>query len=198
MAPIRTFDIPWPVGPSTKAVTCALGTTGPASWTLIRPSRGEDEYEPREWCSLAVRASEEPFPAPTADGNPVFALKNYSENKGMLERLVGVGMIRHTGRRIPQGYVQLEMVEVLVPRDELIRKCGTCEGWEEVGQTRYQKCSKCKMRYYCSRKCQQDDWKEHKQVCKEGLTEEEAFVAEKAKTEAYLKDMGFQTFNMGL
>lgn len=197
MAPIRTFDFAWPSGPTVRNITCALATTGPHSWTLIRTSKSEDEFEPLEWCSTAVRAVSDEFPAPAASGNPVFALKNYSENQGMLERLENVGMIRHTGRRIPQGFVQLEMVEVLVPHDELMKGCGACGKWEEVGKTRFLKCGKCKRKYYCSVDCQKDDWKEHKKLCKAGVSEAEAQVlntaAEKAKTEAYLKEVGFRT-----
>lgn len=29
----------------------------------------------------------------------------------------------------------------------------------------YQRCSKCKEVYYCSRECQKDDWKTHKKIC---------------------------------
>jgi len=207
--PIRTFDFAWPINPDNpkaiRNITCALGTTGPNSWTLIRTSPGEDEYEPLEWCNLAVRAEEEEIPAPSSDGNPVFALKNYSENKGMLERLEGVGMIKHTGRRIPQGFVQLEMVEVLVPSEELIRCCGNCEGWEDVDNSvekkeRHSKCSRCQRKYYCSKECQTEDWPEHKKLCKAGISEEEAkkleMKAEKAKTEQMLKSMGFKTLNV--
>lgn len=28
------------------------------------------------------------------------------------------------------------------------------------------KCSACKKVYYCSKKCQTDHWKEHKEICK--------------------------------
>src|SRR5437667_10903865 len=123
MAPIRTFDFDWPLNNGeTRHLTCALGTTGPNQWILIIISPREDEYEAREWCSIAVRSVEYPNPAPSASGNQVIALKNYGENSGLLERLENVGMIRHTGRRIKQGYVYLEMVEVLVQQGELISR----------------------------------------------------------------------------
>src|SRR5438046_6089513 len=131
MAPIRTFDFDWPLREEIRHLTCALGTTGPNQWILVITSPQKDEYEPREWCSIAVRSVEDPDPAPSASGNPVIALKNYSENFSLLSRLQNVGMIRHTGRKIKQAYVYLEMVEVLVPRDELIRHCAGCGLWEE-------------------------------------------------------------------
>ena len=34
------------------------------------------------------------------------------------------------------------------------------------------RCSKCKLQYYCSKECQQSDWKNHKAVCREGYSEE--------------------------
>jgi hypothetical protein len=32
-------------------------------------------------------------------------------------------------------------------------------------------CQKCKQVWYCGKKCQQADWKEHKSDCKRGLAE---------------------------
>ena len=34
------------------------------------------------------------------------------------------------------------------------------------------RCSKCKLQYYCSKECQQSDWKNHKVVCRKGNSEE--------------------------
>ena len=41
-------------------------------------------------------------------------------------------------------------------------KCGNPDSRENVNQF----CKECKMAKYCSRKCQQEDWKEHKKDCK--------------------------------
>jgi hypothetical protein len=200
MAPIRTFDFAWPWKEDVRNITCGLGTTGPNVWSLILTSTPIDEHEPREWSSIAVRAASDESPAPTASGNPVFALKNYSENSGMLARLGNVGMIRHTGRRIAQGFVQLEMVEVLVPEDELIKQCGHCSKWEETNGVRFLRCSKCKAKYYCSKDCQKGNWKTHKKLCREGLSETEVAAANTAaeteKVGSYLKDMGFRTMSL--
>lgn len=80
----------------------------------------------------------------------------------MLKGLEGVGMVHRTGRSsIPQGYVQLDMVEMLVPLVELVRVVGE----------RFKKCARCKVTYYCLVECQPEDWKgEHKALCKQGLT----------------------------
>lgn len=198
MPPIRTFELALPLEEQcTRNVTCALGTLGPHAWLLIRTSPPLDEYDTRERSSIAVRAVEDETPASSRNGNPIFALKNYSENKGFLELLEAAGIVRHTGRTIPQGFVQLEMVEVLVPKEELIKSCGTCGIWEEVDELRFFRCSKCKSKYYCSKECQKDDWSEHKRLCKEGMTEAEVSAAqqtqEKAAAQSALEEMGFRT-----
>lgn len=198
MAPIWTFDLILPQGEqSPRAITCALGTLGPNAWLLIRTSPPLDEYDAREYSSIAVRAVADENPAPSTNGNPIFALKNYSENKGYLELLESAGMIRHTGRTIPQAFVQLEMVEVLVPKEELVKICGACGVWEEVNQPRFSRCKRCKSKYYCSKDCQKDDWKDHKGLCKEGMTEAEVSSAlqarERAAAQVSLQEMGFRT-----
>lgn len=201
MAPLRTFDLVVPQGEqSTRAITCALGTLGPNAWLLIRTSPPLDEYDVREYSFIAARAAADENPIPSANGSPIFALKNYSENKGYLELLQSAGMIRHTGRRIPQGFVQLEMVEVLVPKEELIKICGSCGVWEEVDQPRFSRCKRCKSKHYCSNDCQKADWKDHKGLCKEGMTEAEVSAAQKsqerAAAQSALEDMGFRTIGI--
>lgn len=202
MAPIRTFEFDRATDPDNpgvpRKITCALANHS-GGWLLVRTSAPEDEYEPHEWSRLSAVVPADPTPAPAAGtGNPVFYLKNYSENKGMLEKLEARGVVRPTGRVVPQGYVQLPEVEVLVSQGELIRACGLCTAWEEGGGERHKRCTKCRLRYYCSRKCQAEDWKgEHKALCKEGLTEEEVFLAEKAKTATMLETIGFKACNLG-
>lgn len=198
MAPIRTFDLVLPQGEQgTRALTCALGTLGPNAWFLIRISPPLDQDDAREYSSIAALAVADENPAPSANGNPIFALKNYSENKGYLELLESAGLIRQTGRTIPQGFVQLEMVEVAVPKEELIKICGGCGAWEEVEQPRFSRCKRCKSKNYCSQNCQKDDWKDHKGLCKEGMTEAEVSAAQQARerivAQSALKDMGFRT-----
>jgi MYND finger len=199
MAPIRTFELTLPMEPKGGTITCALGTLGPNVWLLVRTSPSLDDYDVRECSSIAVRATEDEHPALSADGNPVIALKNYSENKGYLELLEAAGVIRHTGRRIFQGFVQLEMVEILIPMEELIKHCGACGVWEKVDEQRFLRCSRCKSKHYCSSECQKDNWKEHKKLCKEGMTEAEVLAAqtalEKTSAQSVLEDMGFRTIS---
>lgn len=171
MAPIRTYTFHWPLGDDVRTLDCALGHSKPYSWVLIITSPREDEYEPREWCSMAVRSTEEPNPPPAPSGNPVIALKSYSENAGLVERVEAAGLIKHTGRRLKQGYVELDMVEILVPEEEQIKQCGSCDKWENVGDPeRFKRCARCKKMYYCSQACQKNAWKWHKSVCQEGAS----------------------------
>jgi len=47
--------------------------------------------------------------------------------------------------------------------------CGRLE-CQKFGNLR---CSQCKSAYYCSNKCQKNDWKKHKKICKSSLIAEE-------------------------
>ena len=45
--------------------------------------------------------------------NHVF-IKNWSENRGVLQSLVDAGILRSTGRRVPTGYVEADECELLI------------------------------------------------------------------------------------
>jgi len=49
------------------------------------------------------------------------------------------------------------------------------EGWFEVEELKWTKkllsCARCKVTFYCSRKCQRKDWKKHKKICKHAFPE---------------------------
>ncbi|RPD67488.1 hypothetical protein L226DRAFT_608647 [Lentinus tigrinus ALCF2SS1-7] len=66
----------------------------------------------------------------------------------------------------------LAVLEVEVPDIELIHACARCGRWEAMRSPRFLRCGGCKKRYYCSEKCQKDDWKPayHKGEC--GLLKE--------------------------
>ena len=50
---------------------------------------------------------------------------------------------------------------------------------EECGALATQRCSKCKMAWYCSRDCQLRQWKKHKPIC--SVFAEQKSQAEEAK-----------------
>jgi hypothetical protein len=199
MPAIRTFDFAWPLGISgeVRNISCALARKASDLWVLIRTSPALDKSDPREWCTITVNFPSSEGTELSREGNKVVALKDYSENEGLLSRLEHKGIVKHTGRRVPQGYVVLEMVEVLVPEEELIRACSHCQIYEEVDKARFARCGKCKAKFYCSRECQAADWKAgHKKYCREGFTEEE--VAEQINAEAvgFLQESGFTTMKI--
>ncbi|KAI0705737.1 hypothetical protein C8T65DRAFT_740777 [Cerioporus squamosus] len=59
------------------------------------------------------------------------------------------------------------VVEVRVPDAELMHACAHCGKWEAPGGPRFQRCSGCRARRYCSAECQKDDRKQqwHKGEC---------------------------------
>lgn len=150
--PIQTFTLDWPHLPNNPRPLLAIGHTLPTQWFLLRPTI-EDEYEPREFTRLTVTATADPAPRPMPNGNPVISLKNYTENEGVLERLEQAGIVKRTGVVHEQGYIKIPMVEVLVPEEKLLHCCAseTCGQWEELRKPRFQRCSICKLTYYCSK-----------------------------------------------
>ncbi|KAI0371426.1 hypothetical protein BV20DRAFT_1051455 [Pilatotrama ljubarskyi] len=71
------------------------------------------------------------------------------------------------------------VVEVNVPEEELMRSCARCGKWEILGRPRFQRCGRCKARFYCSQECQKEDWQAayHKGECAL-LKEGKAYEAE--------------------
>merc|ERR1712096_396833 len=47
-----------------------------------------------------------------------------------------------------------------------LMKCANC-GVLEKSEKQFQKCSRCGFVFYCGKVCQRNDWKKHKQICKE-------------------------------
>lgn len=69
--------------------------------------------------ALVERATGEPWATATVNvpddplGPKEVAVKDYSENEGMLDALVAAGLVRPTGRTISQGYVTIPVAEIL-------------------------------------------------------------------------------------
>lgn len=200
MAPIATFDFQWLLGEDEiREIQVALGCTGPNDWVLIRTSPPKDEYEPLEWCRISVQAEEEPFPSPTPFGHPIIALKSYSENAGLLSRLQGAGIVQPTGRRLKQGFVYLEMVEILVPKEQWIKCCGGCGKWEKLDHERFKWCVKCKNAFYCSPDCHKKDWRaRHKTLCGKAESEEQLAWQQAKAQEKTIDEMKSAMEDMGV
>jgi hypothetical protein len=194
MPPIRTFDFAWPLGEEVRNITCGIARGTHDQWILIRTSPPLDEFDPYEWCYFTVPLPDGEDKPVSRDGNCIVALRNYSNAEGLLPRLESAGMIKHTGRRIPQGFIMLEIVEILVPEGEVIKRCSNCEKWETVDDARFAKCAKCKDKFYCSRDCQAADWKAgHKKYCREGFTEEQVAAQVNAEMAQLLQKSGITT-----
>ena len=43
------------------------------------------------------------------------AIKDYSENEGVLASLVAAGIVRDTGKRVASGFVQIPICEIIAP-----------------------------------------------------------------------------------
>lgn len=93
-----------------------------------------DWFAPRDLAVINTIAVDDPFPAPSPEGRPRIALKNYSENEGLLDILSSAGIIRPTGRVLTQGYVKLPIVEVVPSEEERIHSCDECQQWETEGK----------------------------------------------------------------
>ncbi|KAI5476638.1 hypothetical protein MNV49_007416 [Pseudohyphozyma bogoriensis] len=114
---------------------------------------------------VLIHAKEDPEDESQAHGFEMIWLKTYSENKGIMEQLQAAGWIRDSTRRIQQGYVSLPMVEIRLHESEVSQQCPACEQFElATDEKRFKRCGKCKKTYYCSEKCQTDDWKIHKTI----------------------------------
>lgn len=48
-------------------------------------------------------------------GRNQVAIKNYSENAGMLEALVDAGVVKPTGQTVPSGYAEVSVYELQPP-----------------------------------------------------------------------------------
>ena len=71
-----------------------------------------------------------------------------------------------------------------VPRGMGMVMCanGACKKTEKNWSSReFLVCAGCKMRYYCSRKCQKADWKDHKTLCKSVCIREDRIAVELEK-----------------
>ena len=53
----------------------------------------------------------------------------------------------------------------IVPEEKFVIKCGYCPCIHLDWKYEFKQCSKCKLRRYCSSRCQKEDWSRHKKEC---------------------------------
>ncbi|KAL1674369.1 hypothetical protein EV122DRAFT_282100 [Schizophyllum commune] len=159
--------------------------------------------------TLSTVSHELPFPPPNpATGRPVFCMKTYSENEGILTQLVRLGVVEK------MNTVELQngpLVEVLLEDTQIAHACLKCvreygplgmsKPFELPGEPRLSRCSKCKVARYCNTECQKEDWEMHKQSCKLWRTRpaEAARLMEnrrRADVSSFLDSSGFQTITL--
>ncbi|KAK4056252.1 Egl nine 1 [Microbotryomycetes sp. JL221] len=141
----------------------------------ITTDGNDDEYDEYNeangtvWATLSVLVTQDPFPGLNIqNGHEMFWFKTYSENAGLLEQLERANWVKSTSRKIKQALVELPMVEVLLDEVEIAQCCALCEKFESTRDVeRFQRCSRCKKRYYCSVEHQHEDWSDHKLDCKD-------------------------------
>lgn len=166
--PLRTLMLARPAFASSPCPTVCLARYGLSFALIYAQENPEDEYQQPVHATLSVMAGEDPFPGFSMEGNECFWMKNYSENEGLLEQLLQAGWLRDSGRKIKQGYVTLPMVEIRLDESEIAKQCPNCEVFEQANHhERFKRCSKCKKAFYCSSKCQQEDYPIHKRICKD-------------------------------
>lgn len=59
-----------------------------------------------------------------------------------------------------------EVVDFAAVYRSLSRRCRTCSDCEPVN-TKYLVCSRCRIARYCSTDCQRENWRDHKEYCKD-------------------------------
>jgi len=86
-------------------------------------------------------------------------MKTYSENKGMLELLEELGVLRRTGQTYDQGFVTLVAIETVLVSGQWAEVCHHCGRREQLGteEERMKRCVKRKDAYYCNIKSQKEN-----------------------------------------
>ncbi|TKA53206.1 hypothetical protein B0A53_04062 [Rhodotorula sp. CCFEE 5036] len=169
---VKTLRLSWNSDPDldSQKPRVAIGRTGDAFVLVAADSHDQDQRGGAYISSLSVIVNEDPFPGLSMAGKQMIWVKNYSENAGIVPQLERAGLIRLVGSKIKQGFVELPLAEVALEESEMIQQCAMrgCEKWETTETVpRFQRCSKCKRRYYCSIEHQHQDWPAHKADCKD-------------------------------
>ena len=154
MAPplVKTFTLDWARLPRDSSPLLAIGQNRISmDWTLLN-TNAEGCRRPRLVVVLSKIMGTDPSPPPTPKGYPVFYIKNYTENHGILESLEACGIVRRNGELYVQGSVVFPKVELLIRERRQLQMCANelCQRWEDIRGDRYKRCGRCKRVYYCS------------------------------------------------
>jgi hypothetical protein len=93
------------------------------SWDCIVRKRQYDNGRP----ALVLVDAEDGSPIATATvnlpdvplGRNQVAIKDWSENEGVLDALVAAGVVKHTGQTVPSGFVEVPICELQPPFREM-------------------------------------------------------------------------------
>jgi len=95
-----------------------------------------------------------PFPSELREGHSKFVFNTHCPNDNILQPLLNVDgqpLLRTTGIVFDSGIAELLEVELLITPAQILRCCARCNKWEAIHMPRFQVCSGCKLRYYCSK-----------------------------------------------
>merc|ERR1712098_229007 len=65
-----------------------------------------------------------------------------------------------------ESYAKILQSDSVWGKARALVRCTNC-GVLEKSEKEFQKCSRCRFVFYCSKACQRNDWQNHKQICKE-------------------------------
>ncbi|RDX47740.1 hypothetical protein OH76DRAFT_1405531 [Lentinus brumalis] len=137
-----------------------------ASWFLVVPRpEGIPMIRLARCLNIIIPGDPSSVGALSAAGRHLFAVGGTFGEKAMndLTRMrdsegrAPIKVVEEYSEDHPFGLCAL--VEVQVPDEELMYACARCGRWETQLGPRFLRCSGCKSRWYCSAKCQKDDWK---------------------------------------
>jgi len=172
--PVHEFKMThgdWPVTtPSTKDPSSTLFPSSSVGipWAATSPTQISPSFTPTKTkttstsilstlCSLLDLTP--PSIDPRKKGAQTFWMKTYSENKGMLELLEELGVLRRTGQTYDQGFVTLVAIETVLVSGQWAEVCHHCGRREQLGteEERMKRCVKRKDAYYCNIKSQKEN-----------------------------------------
>ncbi|GJE98928.1 zinc finger MYND domain-containing protein [Phanerochaete sordida] len=165
--------LPFTLGPDNPCTEpLLLGARGPA-WFLLYARHTRRVHAP-----IAIVVPAEPVLEPSPAGRARIAFRE-TPGMGLLAGLLAArvppqgaaaapdaparAVAKPTGRMLAPGVPE---VELLLDDADVAHGCSCCGRFETPGEPAYKRCGGCRARYYCSPKCQRNDWlMRHKEIC---------------------------------